>query len=108
MGDARDRREYDGVLDGCRTGCVRRCSHSVGIVVLVAVGLIGVSTAWFSRGRIAPALALTRRLLSWLAVGRLVREPESTGIGITAILTPMAVLLATIIGRFARGRVPTS
>jgi len=78
-----------------------------GIAVLVVVGLIGVAIAWFSRGRIAPALALTWGL-SWLAVGRLAGEPESTGIGITAIVIAVVVLLSAIIVRFARGRVPRS
>ncbi|QNO38898.1 tryptophan-rich sensory protein [Protaetiibacter sp. SSC-01] len=79
----------------------------VGIVVLVVVGLIGVAIASFSRGRVAPALALTWGL-SWLAVGRLAGEPESTGIGITAIVIAVVVLLSAIIVRFARGRAPTS
>jgi hypothetical protein len=79
----------------------------VGIVVLVVMGLIGVAIAWFSRGRIAPALALTWGL-SWLAVGRLSVEPLSTGIGITAIVVAVVVLLAAVVVRFARGRVPAS
>lgn len=79
----------------------------VGIVVLVVVGLIGVAIAWFSRGRIAPALALAWGL-SWLAVGRLSVEPLSTGIGITAIVVAVLVLLAAIVVRFARGRVPAA
>ena len=79
----------------------------VGIVVLVVVGLIGVAIAWFSRGRIAPALALTWGL-SWLAVGRLTGEPESTGIGVTAIVVAVVVLLAAVGVRFAQGRVPAA
>jgi hypothetical protein len=79
----------------------------VGIVVLVVVGLIGVAIAWFSRGRIAPALALAWGL-SWLAVGRLSVEPLSTGIGVTAIVVAVVVLLAAVVVRFARGRVPSS
>jgi hypothetical protein len=42
--------------------------------------------------------------LSWLAVGRLAGQPESTGIGITAIV----IAGSAIIVRFARRRVPTS
>jgi hypothetical protein len=79
----------------------------VGVVVLVVVGLIGVAIAWFSRGRIAPALALAWGL-SWLAVGRLSVEPLSTGIGVTAIVVAVVVLLAAVVVRFARGRVPAS
>lgn len=82
-------------------------ANPVGIAVLVVVGLIGVAIAWFSRGRIAPALALTWGL-SWLAVGRLAGEPASTGVGITAIVVAVVVLLAAITVRFARGRVPAA
>src|SRR5690606_11811856 len=73
----------------------------VGVVVLVVVGVIGIGIAWSSRGRIAPALALTWGL-SWLAVGRLSDQPESTGIGITAIVVAVVVLLAAVIVRLAR------
>lgn len=80
----------------------------VGIAVLVVVGPIGVvGIAWFSRGRIAPALALAWGL-SWLAVGRLAGEPASTGIGITAIVVAVVVLLSALAMRVARGRVPSS
>ncbi len=79
----------------------------VGVAVLVVVGLVGVGIAWFSRGRIAPALALTWGL-SWLAVGRLTGEPESTGIGVTAIVVAVVVLLAAVVVRVTRGRVPSA
>lgn len=79
----------------------------VGIAVLVVVGLIGVAIAWFSRGRIAPALALAWGL-SWLAVGRLSVEPLSSGIGITAIVVAVVVLLAAVVVRFMRARGPVA
>lgn len=72
-----------------------------GIVVLIVVGLIGLAIAWFSRGRLAPALALAWGL-SWLAVARLTGEPESSGIGITAIIVAVVVLLAAVLVKAAR------
>jgi len=63
----------------------------IGIAVLVVVGLIGIAIAWFSGGRIAPALALAWGL-SWVAVARFTGEPESVGIGIAAIVVAVVVL----------------
>lgn len=79
----------------------------VGIAVLVAVAVIGIGIAWLSRGRVAPALALAWGL-SWLAVGRLSGEPESVGIGVAAIVVAVVVLLAAVVVRMARGRVPAA
>jgi hypothetical protein len=71
-----------------------------GIAVLVVVGLIGLAIAVFSGGRIAPAVALAWGL-SWLAVARLTGEPESVGIGVTAIILAVVVLLGAVIVKTA-------
>lgn len=73
----------------------------VGIAVLVVVGVIGVAIAWFSGGRIAPALALAWGL-SWLAVARLTGEPESAGIGIAAVVVAVVVLGAAVVVKVLR------
>ncbi|MCK3770716.1 hypothetical protein [Microbacterium aerolatum] len=62
------------------------------ILVLAAVLLIGVATAWFTV-RIAPALATAWGLV-WLAVGRLTDEPQSTPTAIAAIIVAVVIVLA--------------
>lgn len=64
----------------------------IGVAVLVVVALIGLALAWRSDWRIAPALALAWGL-SWLAVSRLTGEPQSTPIGIAAVIVALVVLL---------------
>lgn len=68
-----------------------------GVIVLVVVAAIGVGIGWASGWRIAPALALTWGL-SWLAAGRLVDEPTSTVIGITAIVVALVIFGVTATG----------
>lgn len=65
-----------------------------GVVVLVAVAVIGCGIAWF--GRIAPSIALVWGL-SWLALGRLTDAPESATIGIAAIAAAAVIALVTIV-----------
>lgn len=69
----------------------------LGILVLVVVGLIGLAIAWFSRWRIAPALALSWGL-SWVAVGRLTGDPQNQAIGVAAIVVAVVILGVTLLG----------
>lgn len=66
-----------------------------GIGVLVVVGIIAVATAWASGWRVAPALAAGWGL-AWIGVGRLATAPESTPIGVTAIVVAAIVVLAPL------------
>lgn len=68
----------------------------IGIAVLIVVALIGAAIAWRSSWRIAPALALAWGL-SWLAVERFSGSPQSTPIGVTAIIVAVVVLLPPVI-----------
>ncbi|MDN3497006.1 hypothetical protein QL996_13775 [Planococcus sp. APC 4015] len=70
---------------------------TLGVLVLVVVGVIGLAIAWFSRWRIAPALALSWGL-SWLAVGRLQGDPQNGAIGVTAIIVAAVILGVTLLG----------
>ncbi|MCW2163418.1 TspO and MBR related proteins [Microbacterium hydrothermale] len=67
-------------------------ADAIGIAVLIVVALIGLAIAWRSSWRVAPALALAWGL-SWLAVERFGGEPQSTPIGVTAIIVAVVVLL---------------
>jgi hypothetical protein len=69
-------------------------AHLLGVLVLVAVAVIGVAISWATQ-RLAPALALSWGL-SWLAVGRLTGQPESEPIGYTATAVAVVVLVAGI------------
>jgi len=73
-------------------------------VVLGVAALVGVAIAFAGRGRIAPALSLSWGL-SWIAVGRLLGEPENTVAGVAAIIAAVVVLGVTVAVRVARGRV---
>ena len=68
-----------------------------GILVLVVVAVIGVAIAWASHWRIAPGLAMGWGLV-WIGVGRLAFEPESTAIGVTAIIVAAIVILVPAVG----------
>jgi len=72
-----------------------------GIGVLVVVALIAVASALATR-RLAPALATAWGLV-WLAVGRLGGEPQSTPIGVTALVVATVIVVAGVIG-LLRGR----
>lgn len=67
-----------------------------GIAVLVVVAAIGAASALVTR-RLAPALA-TGWGLVWLAVGRFEGEPESTPIGVVAIVAAVVIVAAGVIG----------
>ena len=71
-----------------------------GVLVLVAVGLIGVGIAVASRWRVAPGLALAWGL-AWLAFGRLETEPASVAIGVTAAIVAVVVVVLPLIGTIA-------
>jgi hypothetical protein len=72
-----------------------------GVVVLIAVAVIGLGIEIASRWRLGPALALAWGLV-WLAVGRLEGMPHSTAIGVTAIIVAAVILGAALIGTAAR------
>lgn len=67
-----------------------------GIGVLVVVAVIGAASALVTR-RLAPALATSWGLV-WAAIGRLSGEPESTPIGVTALVVAAAILVAGVVG----------
>lgn len=75
----------------------------VGIAVLVVVAAIGVAIAAFSRGRVAPGLAIAWGA-TWVGVARLTGEPESVGIGVAAIVAAVVVVIAAVVMRVVRGR----
>lgn len=77
------------------------------VTVLVVAGLVGVLLALVTRGNIAIAIALAWGL-SWIAVGRLNGEPESTVTAVTAILVALVVVAVTVavvtkVGRLTPG-----
>jgi hypothetical protein len=72
-----------------------------GVIVLIAVAVIGLGIEAASRWRLAPALALSWGL-TWLAVGRLSGEPQSTAIGVTALIVAGLILAAGVIGTVIR------
>ncbi|MDT0144737.1 tryptophan-rich sensory protein [Microbacterium sp. PRC9] len=72
-----------------------------GVVVLIAVAVIGLGIEIASRWRLGPALALAWGLI-WLSVGRLEGEPHSTAIGVTAIVVAALILGAALIGTAVR------
>ena len=67
-----------------------------GIGVLVVVAVIGAASALLTR-RLAPALATSWGLV-WAAIGRLSDEPQSTPIGVTALVVAAVILIAGVIG----------
>ncbi|MHC2998600.1 tryptophan-rich sensory protein [Microbacterium sp. HJ5] len=68
-----------------------------GIAVLAVVAVIGVGIAWASGWRIAPGLAMAWGL-TWIGVGRLAFEPESTAIGVTALIVAAIVIVVPVVG----------
>lgn len=72
-----------------------------GIAVLVVVAAIGAASALATR-RLAPALATSWGLV-WLASGRLGGEPQSTPVGVTALVVAAIIVAAGVIGML-RGR----
>ncbi|AMG83391.1 MULTISPECIES: TspO/MBR family protein [Microbacterium] len=72
------------------------------VAVLVVVLVIGAASAWFT-GRLAPALA-TAWGLSWLAIGRLTGEPESTPTAVTAIIVAVLLVVVGVVAVLRRRR----
>ncbi|MBZ4487572.1 tryptophan-rich sensory protein [Microbacterium sp. cx-55] len=72
-----------------------------GLVVLVVVALVGSLLGWLSGGRLAPAAALAWGL-SWVAVGRLGGEPQSTVLGVAAIVVAVLIVAVTVVSRLRR------
>lgn len=73
---------------------------TLGVLVLIVVGIIGVVLAWISRWRVAPGLALAWGL-SWLAYNRLEQTPSDTAIGVTAAIVALVVSIVPIAGTVA-------
>lgn len=73
------------------------------VAVLAVVLVIGVASALVTT-RLAPALA-TAWGLSWLAVGRLTGEPESTVTAIAGIIVAVVLVAAGIVGGVRRSRI---
>ena len=69
-----------------------------GVAIIAVVMIISVGLAVYSRGRIAPALAISWGL-SWLAVARLEGQFESPIIVWAALLAAAVVLVATVVIR---------
>ena len=67
----------------------------VAIIILGIVAAAGISLALYSRGRIAPALAISWGL-AWVAVGRTEGEFESQPLVWTAAIAAAMVLVSTI------------
>lgn len=72
-----------------------------GVIVLAVVLVICAASAW-ALGRIVPTVASAWGL-AWVAVGRLTGEPESTVIGVTAMIVA-AVLLVIAVPAVLRAR----
>lgn len=67
------------------------------VVVLIAVGAVGVGLELWTHGRVAIAAAIVWGL-SWVAVARLTGEPQSTPAAIAALVAAVAVVAATLLG----------
>lgn len=64
-----------------------------GIAVLVVVAAVGIAVAIGTRGRVAPALAMSWGL-SWIGIARLTGEPHAPGVAATAFAVALVVLVA--------------
>jgi hypothetical protein len=73
------------------------------VAVVAIAGAVGVLLAVFDRGRIAPTLSLSWGL-AWLAYGRLTGDVVSVPTAVTAIVSIVAVVGATILLRVKSGR----
>jgi hypothetical protein len=63
--------------------------------------VIGLGIVAASGWRLGPALALAWGL-SWLGVARLAGEPQSTAIGVTALIVAFVILAAAVVGTIIR------
>lgn len=66
------------------------------VAVLVVAGVIGIVLALVLRGRLTVGIALCWGL-TWVAIGRLTDEPESSMTGITAAIVAAVVLIVTVV-----------
>lgn len=74
-----------------------------GIAVLLVVGFIGIALALGTKGRLAPAIAMSWGL-AWIAVGRSTGEPQSLPIAIAAGVVAAVVLLVAVAIRLILAR----
>jgi hypothetical protein len=72
------------------------------VVVLLAVGGVGVAEELWTRGRVAVAAAIVWGL-AWVAVARLTGDLQSTPAAIAALVAVVAVLIGLVVGRAGRG-----
>ena len=75
----------------------------VAVGIIAVVMLIGLGLAVYSRGRIAPALAISWGL-TWLAIARLEGQFESPVIVWAAFIAAAVVLVATVVTRLSTER----
>ncbi|RUR01001.1 TspO/MBR family protein [Labedella endophytica] len=73
-----------------------------GIVILVVAGIAGLVIALYGRGRLSPTASLAWGL-SWVAVSRTTGELVSQPVAIAAVVVAVALVLATVAIRVARG-----
>jgi hypothetical protein len=76
--------------------------HAWALALLAAVAVLGSSLALWSRGRLAPSLALGWGL-TWIGVSRLTGDLPSAPVAVTAFAAAALVLLVTVAVRVARG-----
>lgn len=69
-----------------------------GVIVVAVAGLIGLATAIWSRGRLAPAAALAWGL-AWVAFARSAGEPSSTAVAVAAIAAVAVVIIGAVAAR---------
>ncbi|MCU1482124.1 MAG: hypothetical protein JWQ19_2910 [Subtercola sp.] len=74
-----------------------------GVAVVIVAGAVGVLLAFWSRGRLTPAVALAWGL-AWVGVSRLTGSLDSTAVGVTALIAAAIVLLVTIVVRVRTAR----
>ena len=73
-----------------------------GIAVVVVAGVAGLVVALFGRGRLSPTASLAWGLV-WVAVSRTAGELVSPPVAIAAVIVAVALVLATVAIRVARG-----
>ncbi|PSL39150.1 TspO/MBR related protein [Labedella gwakjiensis] len=73
-----------------------------GVVVVIVAGLAGLALALYGRGRLSPTASLAWGL-GWVAVSRTTGELVSQPVAVTAVVVAVALVLATVAIRVARG-----
>lgn len=74
-----------------------------GVAVIAVAGLVGIGTAIWGGGRLAPAVALAWGL-GWVAVARATGSPSSSAVAIAAVIAAVAVLACAVIVRVVTTR----